>query len=167
MIALRLIREISNSACCRGRLDVLSPTDEVDATLFTMEKPWIPSSNGGRGGEGFKSRIRAGKYKLSPHTRPNGDKVWILSNPAHDVYKLDTDMPPSRRGKARFLILIHVGNYARDVVGCIAPGMSWRTNPDGSLMVTRSKDAMQRLHALLDGRKNMEIEIRAEDFVHT
>jgi Family of unknown function (DUF5675) len=159
MIALRLTREVMNASCCRGKLEVLDSDGEVVQTLFTIEKPWLPNSSGGRAGEPFKSCVSEGTYALTPFVRPNGDKVWMLSNPDLDVFKLDTDIPPDRKGKGRFLILIHVANRARDVVGCIGPGKTARTDPDGTLMVTSSRDAMKDLHKRLDGRRNLEIEI--------
>jgi hypothetical protein len=159
MIALRLTREVMNASCCRGKLEVLDSDGEIVKTLFTIEKPWIPSTGGGLAGEPFRSCVSEGAYALSPFVRPNGDKVWMLSNPDLDVFKLDTDIPPKRQGKGRFLILIHAANRARDVVGCIGPGRSTRTEANGTLMVTSSRDAMADLHKQLDGRRNLEIEI--------
>jgi hypothetical protein len=159
MITLRLTREIMTSSCCRGVLEVFNPDGEISKRLFTIEKPWIPHSRGGLAGEPFKSCINFGTYALNSYERPNGDKVWALSNPNLDVFKLDTDIPKSRKGKGRFLILIHVANRARDVVGCIGPGRGWRTENDGTVMVTSSRDAMADLHKALDGRRQMEIEI--------
>jgi hypothetical protein len=140
-------------------MEVLSPDGATAARLFTVEKPWIPNASGGLSGEPFRSCVSTGTYSIAPFVRPNGDRVWRLSNPDLDVFPLDTDIPKSRIGLARFLILIHTGNYARDVVGCMAPGLNWRTNADSSLMVTSSKLAMQKLHALLDGRRQLAIEI--------
>jgi len=159
MIALRLTREVMNASCCRGKLEVLDADGETVQTLFTIEKPWLPNTNGGKAGEPFRSCVSEGTYSLSPFTRPNGDKVWMLANPELDVFKLDTDIPKGRKGAGRFLILIHAANRARDVVGCIGPGKAARTEDDGTLMVTSSRDAMKDLHKRLDGRRNLEIQI--------
>lgn len=159
MLALRLTRDVMTTDCCRGVLEILDSDGEVASRQFTIEKPFIPSSAGGKAGEPFRSCVSPGVYSLSPFVRPNGDKVWVLSNPDLDVFKLDTDIPVARKGKGRFLILIHAGNRARDVVGCIAPGLSHRKDPDGTLMVTSSREAMKALHKALDGRRNLEIEI--------
>jgi uncharacterized protein DUF5675 len=159
MIALRLTRQLMTPDCTRGTLEVFDSDGETALSLFTIEKPWISSRAGGKAGEPFRSCIGEGTYSLSPYQRPNGDKVWILSNPALDVFKLNTDIPADRKATGRFLILIHIANRARDVVGCIGPGRSWRTEPDGTVMVTSSRDAMKDLHKLLDGRRNLEIEI--------
>jgi len=159
MIALRLTREVMTDSSSRGLLEILDSDGETASRLFTIEKPFVPSASGGKAGEGFKSCISPGVYSLGAFVRPNGDKVWVLSNPDLDVFKLDTDIPPARKGKGRFLILIHAGNRARDVVGCIAPGLSHRKDADGTPMVTSSRDAMKLLHKALDGRRNLEIEI--------
>jgi len=159
MIALRLTRDVMNTSCCRGTLEILDTDGETVSRLFTIEKPHVPSASGGKAGEPFKSCVSAGVYALSPFERPNRDKVWVLSNSDLDVFKMDTDIPAARKGKGRFLILIHAGNRSRDVVGCIAPGISHRKDPDGTLAVTSSVDAMKSLHKALDGRRNLEIEI--------
>jgi hypothetical protein len=159
MIALRLTRELMIPACSSGVLEVLTPDGETSLRLFTIEKPFIPSAHGGRAGEPFRSCIGPGVYALENFVRPNGDKVWRLSNPDLDVFKLDTDIPAARQAQGRFLILIHAGNRARDVVGCIAPGRQRRTDGDGTHMVTSSREAMKDLHKALDGRRNLQIEI--------
>jgi hypothetical protein len=163
MISLRLTREVLTPECCRGVLEVMDAAGEVSLRLFTIEKPWIPNSSGGKAGEPFRSCIGPGTYTLKPFERPNGDKVWRLSNPDLDVFELDTDIPPARKGKGRFLILIHVANRARDVVGCIGPGRGRHTEADGTLMVTSSKDAMKDLHRVLDGKRPLQIEIVAPE----
>jgi hypothetical protein len=160
MTALRLTRQVITEHCCRGVLEVLSSTGDPTLRLFTIEKPFIPSAAGGLAGEPFRSCIGPGVYALDPFVRPSGDKVWVLSNPDLDVFRLDTDIPASRAGKGRFLILIHAGNRARDVVGCIAPGRGHGADSAGTLMVTQSRDAMADLHEVLDGRSGLQIEIR-------
>ena len=91
MIALRLTREVMNASCCRGKLDVLDADGEIVQTLFTIEKPWLPNSNGGLAGEPFRSCVSEGTYSLSPFVRPNGDKVWMLANPELDVWVVTGD----------------------------------------------------------------------------
>lgn len=158
MIALRLTREVMTDGGSRGALEILNADGETRSRLFTIEKPFLPSTTGGKAGEAFKSCVSPGTYALSTFVRANGDKVWMLSNPELDVFKLDTDIPAARKDKGRFLILIHIGNRASDVVGCIAPGLSHRRDANG-MMVTSSKEAMKTLHKALDGRRNLEIEI--------
>jgi hypothetical protein len=120
--------------------------------LFSLERPWLPSAPGGKPRE---SCIPAGLYDLIPHTRPNGDKVLALINPGLAVFYIDSDRPS---GIGRSLILIHVANYVREVIGCIAPGMAHtRTNTED--MVTGSADAMR---AIMDYAPD-EIEIIGEN----
>lgn len=99
--------------------------------LHTIERPWLNN-------EPFKSCIPPGEYALHPFTRPNGDQVYALTGGTVSLDKTD--------GFRRYLILIHVGNYMTDVVGCIAPGMYRNGN-----MVSESKKAMMKLMNLLGG----------------
>jgi len=86
--------------------------------LATIERPWV--SWDARGGKPFASCVPDGSYILDPWTRPDGKEVYILSNPDLGVYRLKDDRP---RGFGRYLVLIHIGNYVSNVVGCIAPGL--------------------------------------------
>ncbi len=113
-------------------------------TLQTIERPWIPTDPGGKSRE---SCIPAGRYTLRPHTRPSGDEVVALVNPGHAVYYLDEDRPSS---VGRFLILIHSGNWAKNVVGCIAPGKT-RTESAQGPMVTNSRDSMKQIMEYING----------------
>ena len=122
-----------------------------DEELFTIERPWIPTDPGGKPRE---SCVPAGKYKLIPHTRPRGDKVVALVNHGLGVYYLDEERP----GAGRYLILIHAGNWVKDVVGCIAPGIGKTDN-----MVTNSRDAMAKIMAYI-GDDEAELEIIGDNF---
>lgn len=86
----------------------------------TIERPWIPNPNGAKGGTPMVSCVPDGAYVLSPWTRPNGDKVYILYSPELGVYRTPDEHEP---GRGRNLILIHKANWADQVNGCIAPGM--------------------------------------------
>ena len=121
-------------------------------SIFTVERPWIPTDPGGKPEE---SCVPAGRYKLIPHTRPNGDKVKALVNPGLGVYYLKGDRP---NGVGRYLILIHVGNWVTDIIGCIAPGLD-RTVSGKGPMVTKSRKAMSLLMNWL-GDDEAEIIIR-------
>ncbi len=109
--------------------------------LHTLEQPWVPTAPGG---EPFNSCVPAGLYQLVPFTRPNGHKVVALINKGLGVYLHKVDRPGAAVG--RYLILIHVGNWLKDISGCIAVGENRVTTPavEGP-MVVRSKDAMQKL----------------------
>ncbi len=108
-----------------------------DATLYTIERPWIATAPGG---EPFKSCIPAGRYALRPHKRGNGDDVVALVNAGHAVYYLNADRPSE---VGRYKILIHSANWVHQVVGCIAPGVS-RTASDKGRMVTSSRASMKK-----------------------
>ena len=104
--------------------------------VHTIERPWI---GGVPGGMPFESCVPDGTYEVVPHQRPNGDDVFALRNP--DLHVWHT--PAERNNRpGRDLILIHVGNYVDDVVGCIAPGMV-STVYHGRRMVGRSREAMR------------------------
>lgn len=79
---------------------------ELESTVFhTIERPWLDNKP-------RVSCIPPGTYKFAPHgweknSTASKTRVWEL---------LDV---PDRTG-----ILIHVGNTSKDVIGCIAVGLS-------------------------------------------
>ena len=109
---------------------------DAETTLYTLERPW---RSGSPGGVPFESCVPDGPYELLRHTRPGGDEVLALWNPDLGVF-YDEEEKGDQPG--RYLILIHAGNYVRDVVGCIAPGRS-RICHNGERMVTNSRSAMR------------------------
>src|SRR4051812_16047144 len=82
--------------------------------IYTLE---LPKNNGEAG-----FCITQGLYNCIPHNSPKHPDTWELLN-----------VP------ARTSILIHVGNYAQDTLGCILPGL---TINEEKCMIGRSKDAM-------------------------
>jgi len=123
--------------------------------LHTIERPYVRADH--PGGKPFESCIEPGKYDLVPFTRPSGDKVYQLLNPELGVYEFEDDLPEP--GEGRFLILIHAGNWAKDVVGCIAPGLTETVDGANNPMVGNSKTAMQKLMSMLDSHANNTLEI--------
>lgn len=119
----------------------------------TIERPWI--DDGTPGGKPRESCVPAGVYKLRPHTRPDGKKVVALVNPDLGVYYLEDDLPAEG---GRFLILIHIANWVKDIVGCIGPGI-WKTDSTQGRMVKSSKAAMKKVMDYIDGDE-AELEIR-------
>lgn len=100
----------------------------VDGARFaTIERPWL-------GNRQNISCIPEGVYPLKPYSSEKFPDVWqIHSVPGRDY------------------ILIHAGNYAHDVSGCIAVG----TIPArDSLMVLNSRAAIERMRALLKDIKD-------------
>lgn len=121
--------------------------------LASIERPWIEHTVDG--GKPYESCVPVGRYDLRPHKRPNGDDVVALVNPDHGVYYLEDDLP--QQG-GRFLILIHVANYKKDVVGCIGPGL-WKDDSQFGPMVKSSRVAMTRVMDYIDGQE-AQLEIR-------
>ena len=140
----------------------------IGSNIFaTIEQPWTPNPNGAPGGKPFESCVPDGMYALVPFTRPNktGDKakVYILSNPDNGVFKWPGDHD---EGNGRDLCLIHQANWARQIQGCVAPGL-WRkpmVDPKSSQSwpaqaVSQSGKAMKSLRELLgEGRHVLSIE---------
>ena len=120
-------------------------------TLCTIEQEWREDPNR-PGGESNNSCVPAGKYRLIPHTRPDGKEVMALINEDLGVYYLAEDLPPEG---GRYLILLHIANWSHNVIGCIGPGLGKADGP----MVTSSKAAMKKLMDYIDG-DDAELEIR-------
>lgn len=116
-----------------------------DFRCHTIERPWIPV-DGHPGGKPFESCIGEGTYTLEPFTRPNGDEVYQIINTELAVYEQEADM--GEEG-GRYLVLIHAGNWAKDVVGCVAPGLGCAIDNSNNNMVTSSKSAMRKIMAEL------------------
>lgn len=141
----------------------ISSGDKV-FNFATIERPWIPDPNGHRGGkrgtpghpELPASCVPDGAYKLSPWKRPDGSDVYILYAPDLGVWRTQDD--PGYDG-GRTLCLIHVANWARDVIGCIGPGMKRvpMINPktgEIAQAVTSSGVAMGKIRKLLGGQQH-------------
>ena len=109
--------------CTLGQLELPS-----GKKIWTVERPWI--YNKVHGSEPFKSCVPDGAYDLAPVDSPKHGKTWAMVNSDLKVHQFDT-------GTGRYACLIHLGNSAADVVGCIAVGLG----KDG-LKVTSSRDAM-------------------------
>ena len=140
MKSLLLERKPSGAKETQGFLSFLG------SVLATIEQEWRPDPSR-EGGESNNSCVPAGTYQLIPHIRPDGKEVVALINEDLGVYYLEDDVPEEG---GRYLILIHIGNWSTDVVGCIAPGMSYGGSDKGP-MVTSSKAAMHEIMDYIDG----------------
>lgn len=107
--------------------------------IQTLERPWIQSPLH-RGGKNFESCVPDGVYNVTPYDSEKHPNSYILENRDLDVYKYKG---PERR----WAILIHSGNFIKDIVGCIAPGLTGEYD-----RVWKSKDAMNEIREEL-GRK--------------
>jgi len=118
----------------------------------TVERPWLDNIP-------FKSCIPAGRYRLIPFHRLNGQDVYALVNEDLRVYLTKEDMDEAG-GQGRYAILIHIANYIDDVVGCIGPGDHWTWSSDKNcLMVTSSRTTTAKLMRLISSKQIDAIEI--------
>lgn len=96
------------------------------ASLYTIERPWLNNQS-------FISCIPCGTYELE----------WDVTGRIKNVPRLRDTMP-------RTQINIHVANYARELHGCIAPGLDWKFISDKEVMVLQSRAAMGLILETLD-----------------
>lgn len=127
--------------------------------FHTIERPWVADPNGGLGGKKYESCVPPGMYRLRHRDTPKYGKHFILSNPTLDVYELPADVPRGRETSTRTLVLIHVGNYWHDVIGCIAVGKQ-RTRDGRDWMVTDSRAAMNELRMVTQSVFDLHLDIR-------
>ena len=132
---LLLKRIFSNENKTLGLLRILN--DEgiiIENRIKNLELP-------DRNNKPFVSRIPAGIYPIKPIIRPNGDWALLLEN------------VPNRTA-----ILIHKGNYTRDIQGCILVGLHHiDMDKDGIVDVSNSTDAMKILQSLITEPTTIEI----------
>lgn len=107
--------------------------------LATIERPWIPVREH-KGGKPRESCVPDGNYKLIRHSSNQFPDVVALINEELDVYY----QPSNRPG--RYTILIHQGNWVRNVIGCIAIGMRHGVL-QGERAVLESGKALNELRA--------------------
>ena len=86
--------------------------------FYTIERPWLDNKS-------FVSCIPEGEYRCVRYSSPRFPNTFEV-----------TKVP------GRSYILIHAGNYAHDVEGCIAIGLGRDVEAD---MVTHSQKAMEAL----------------------
>lgn len=130
-----LVRDFNSTECTLGRLHISAPGQDFECD--TIERPWVPTplSIGGRKGE---SCVPRGTYQLERHSSEQHPDTWALVNSDLDVIHYEDRNRPN----ARALVLIHPANYARELRGCIAPGLRRTLDADGFHMVTSSRLAM-------------------------
>ena len=131
-----------------------------DHNLATIERPWVPVD--APGGKPFESCIPDGEYLLNPWVRPDDSEVYILFNSDLGVYQEEDDMPD---GVGRFLVLMHIANFVRNVVGCVGPGTRraiMRDKKTGTYerAVSSSGEAMRILRKVLGREETHTLIIR-------
>lgn len=129
-----------------------------DLRVHTLERPWIEGA--ATGGKPFESCVPYGVYDLEPFARPNQrpdrTNVYMLVNESLGVYRFKEHVPESG---GRYLILIHVGNFVSDIVGCIAPGITQPTKNAEEALVGSSGAACKQIFAALDQHEHNTLEI--------
>ncbi len=136
---LSLVRDYSDETCTLGVLTAGA------LALQTLELPWIPNPPA-LCGLPERSCVPASSYQLVRHDTKKHPHTWALVNRAVDVFHELADMPPGDFG--RTAVLIHVGNFPRDSLGCILVGRT-RERMGGEWMVGESRDAFTALQAIL------------------
>lgn len=127
--------------------------------------PWVANASFPAGVSG-KSTIADGDFSLKKHTSPSHPDCYVMVNPSLGVYHYDADVPPSQKAWARTVCLIHNANFARQLEGCIALGMSFGVIQDlaGDKAyhdaVVNSEAALTKFMSLLEGQTNISLHIR-------
>lgn len=124
-------------------LGVMTGDDGLE--LKTIERPWIQN-------KGFESCVPEGDYLVLRDSRPAHSHTFNLVNEDLDVYRYPTN------GK-RDSILIHTGNWVKDIVGCIAPGLAFAVMK-GENAVTQSVAAYRMLNMYVGKDKEFNLTIR-------
>lgn len=150
---LQLRRDFRSDACTLGVLSFSTPHEDFVAQ--TIERPWIPMP-GFRGGLSGKSCVPEGIYRLERHNSEAHPNTWALVNSDLDVLHYEDPIRPQLRA----LVLIHVANFARELRGCIAPGVGRSLDDAGIHMVTKSRIAMLELKRLLPWDDSHTLEIK-------
>jgi hypothetical protein len=120
----------------------------------TIERPWLPNPDG-PGGTLSKSCVPEGTYVVRPHDTDRFPGTYALVNETLGVYYQER---PSGQKWGRTAILIHKGNFVRDVIGCIAIGAR-HARPNGQHGVVESTVALERLRVLLGRTERHELGI--------
>jgi hypothetical protein len=119
-----------------------------DLVLHTIERPWL-NNNPANDGDDLISCVPPGQYLLVPHASAKFGKTWALVNHKLQVVHQPADIPRNATGNWRAAILIHTGNWVRDVIGCIAVGLGANHPAKDEPMVTQSRQAMALLRETL------------------
>lgn len=155
---LLLVRDLSTA-------DVTLGTLSVGANKWqTLERPWIPFVGSPCGTKGI-SCVPVGDYDLAPHNGDAFQNVWALVNPTNWVFHWDTDVPLGLQNYARTAVLIHPANWAVELRGCCAVGMTRRLQPNGMWMIEHSRDAIEELRQAIGSEENLTLKIRYADEV--
>lgn len=147
-----LPRDYKGTDCSMGVLKIM------DHEWQTIERPWVPRAGAPCGTKGV-SCVPPGTYQLWKHNSESHPKTWALVNPSLWVYHYDEDVSPGQVGIARTLVLLHPANWAMELRGCMAPGLSRLRETSGRRQVVNSVAAMNQIKDLLPWENGHELEI--------
>lgn len=114
-----------------------------DVKFATIERPWLANPHG-FGGRLRESCVPDALYHVRPHTSNRFPNTYALVNEGVGVYYQNAKSTLW----GRTAILIHGGNRVRDVIGCIAVGIS-HGQLEGEHAVLNSQRALTQLRSLL------------------
>lgn len=99
------------------------------------------------------SCIPAGTYQLLPYDSPAHGPTVVFHNPALGIYGTPAMIPVGKSGRS--LCEIHVGNWPRDVKGCVAVGQKIAIMGENGRGVSDSTNTMASLRSKWGDRKNL------------
>lgn len=143
IVILTLRRDLDDGTCTMGTLTL------EGFTCQTIERPWIGGALGGVPG---RSCVPAGTYSLEKHNSEAHAFTWALVNESLGV----SHYPVA--GIPRAACLIHPANFAYELRGCIAPGLTRFRNATGWQVVS-SRSAFGQLKDLLPWEDGHSLEI--------
>lgn len=126
--------------------DTYTPTETrgvgLLGNLHTIEQPWVNNEDG-------HSCAPDGLYDLIPYySDKHGCWTWCLHNPDLGIWATQDMIPQEARKNGRFVLELHSANWAFQLKGCIAPGLTCGMLED-KWAVMESKEAMQKIIAAL------------------
>jgi len=139
MIDVTISRYETSAGGTRSRIAWLGQT------FHGLEPPWLDNQR-------FKSCIPSGAYTLLPHEAPRfGLGIAFFGG--------SVVLDESKKDYAeRFACLIHPANYARQLQGCLAPGLK-QGNHEGAPAVWNSRKALAQMQALAEDRPGLKCRI--------
>ena len=118
--------------------------------LHTIEQPWRQDPGGALGGQPSRSCVPDGRYRLIGYPSQRHGDTWGLEAPDLGVYVRQTDREAA--GGGRWGCILHAGNTADDVQGCIAVGRRRAARLAGQTVVMRVLDSQPAMQDLRDAR---------------
>ena len=135
MASLTLKRDLYTETCTLGSIE--SPDGDY---WYTIEQPWNDNKP-------FHSCVPTGTYIVRKYKSPRFGNTYVLENKSLNVYA-DREEAELAGPDNRYACLIHSANRAKELQGCIAPGMV-RGAIEGDEAVLKSRDALNQILAYI------------------